>query len=104
MLDEFYPESEVMARGIGMWVAGFEFKIQEHLRKAKAGDRVAESKLCNRMGQLCRHHKDLTLFPESTLVALKEVANWLRSTGRKVDFSNPDPRFWITTRSGNPRW
>ena len=105
MFDEFYPKSETMAVGPGaMWVLGYEMKLREHLQNAKSGDREAESKLCNRLGQLRRHYKVLSGFPSGLLDVLKETAAFLRSTGRKVDLGNPDPRFWITTRSGGPRW
>jgi phage gp46-like protein len=78
-------------------------KINNHLQNAKLGDREAESRLCNRLGTLRRSIEIKDMSPDLQDV-IKEAAAWLRSTGRKIDFTNQDPALWITTRSGNPRF
>lgn len=101
--NEFYPHSETMSQP-GMWQIGLVLKIEEHLRNAKSGDALAESKLCNRIGQVRRHFPTPNTCPAGIMDAVKPAVDWLRSTGRKIDLQNNDPRMWISNRSGNPRW
>ena len=104
--NEFYPESEIMREcPHGMWQAGMVVKIDGHLKKARAGAREAESKLINRIGQLRRCVEHFTVLQYMLQDSVKEAVEWLRSTGRRVDFSAEDPRYWITARDGkSPRW
>ena len=105
-IDEFYPESTVMAaQPDGMWQLGLVMKLEEHLAKARRGNRLYESKLINRIGQLrrCTRHFDQLQTPLQDKV--KEAVTWIRSTGRTVNFDADDPRYWITARDGkSPRW
>lgn len=105
-VDEFYPKSAVMAaQPDGMWQLGLVMKMEEHLAKARRGDRLYESKLINRIGQLrrCVEHFDQLQTPLQDTV--REAVAWVRSTGRAVNLSVDDPRYWITARDGkSPRW
>jgi hypothetical protein len=101
-IDEFYPiDNDIKIYPVREM--GYIMKINNHLQMAKAGDREAESRLCNRLGQL-RRSMDFNNMSPDLQDAIKEAAAWLRTTGRKVDFSHNDPALWITTRSGNPRF
>jgi hypothetical protein len=101
-VDEFYPIDNNFSTS-PLREMGYIMRINENLRLAKAGDQVAESKLCNHLGTLRRSLEFKDMSPDLQDV-IKEAATWLRSTGRKVDFTNPDPALWITTRSGSPRF
>ena len=104
-LDEFYPVSQTMNSGSGMWMFGLVIKMRDHLEKAKAGDREAESKLINRLGQLRRNMESTESFTQDLQDQILASVVWLRSTGRKVDFANPNPGLWITARDGKtPRF
>jgi hypothetical protein len=101
-VEKFYPIDNDFSTS-PLREMGYIIRINENLRLAKAGDRVAESKLCNRIGTLRRSLEFKNISPDLQDV-IKEAVTWLRTTGRKVDFTNPDPALWITTRSGNPRF
>ena len=104
--DEFYPESTVMAaQPGGLWQLGMVYKIEGHLAKARMGDRLYESRLVNRIGQLrrCVDHFDQMM--PALQDKVREAVAWIRSTGRTVNFAADDPRYWITARDGkSPRW
>lgn len=106
MFDKFYPVSETIRNNAGeMWQVGLTIKIQDHLNTARQGDRERESRLINRLGQLRRNMSSPDDLSPDLRSVIKEAVSWLRSTGRKVDFSDPDPRFWVTARDGkSPRW
>ncbi len=46
----------------------------------------------------------MDLLSDDLLDIVKKSVVFLRSTGRKIDLGNKDPRYWITTRDGRPRW
>lgn len=104
--DELYPVSETMQNtGSPFWQIQMDAKLSGHLANAKNGDRNSESKLVNRLGQMRRNVPTLSLLNESLADTVKECVDWVRTTGRKVDFANQDPRYWITARDGKtPRW
>lgn len=104
-LDEFYPVSNAMTNfAEGMWQVGMIVKLADHLANAKKGNKESESKLCNRLGQLRRNVKFEGL-TEDLRLAIKEASDWLRSTGRSVDFRHTNPGMWITARDGRtPRF
>ena len=102
--DEFYPHSETMAAmPRGLWQIGMVVKLATHRANAERGDTEAESRLCNRVGQLRRWLKfdDMT---ENLRDELRESVAYLRRVGRIVNFKSEDPRAWISTRSGHHRW
>jgi len=100
-VEEFYPSYDFQQHPF--LEMALMFKIRRDIDLARKGDRTAESKLCNRIGSIRRSSKFEDLSPD-TQTAVKEAVEYLRSTGRKVDFSNPDPSLWISTRDGRPRW
>ena len=104
MFDQFYPVSQTMVQmPQGIWQIQMAAKLAGHRQNAASGSKDAESRLCNRLGQLARNveWKHLT-------DALREEVHlavvYLHSVGRTVDLGGPDPRVWITTRGGLPRW
>ena len=104
--DDFYPVSRTMQEAPhGLWQIGMACKIASHLANARRGDRLSESKLINRIGQLRRcvdHFDNLGLVLQDVV---KESIAWIRTTGRTVNFSADDPRYWVTARDGkSPRW
>jgi Asp-tRNA(Asn)/Glu-tRNA(Gln) amidotransferase A subunit family amidase len=101
-VDEFYPIDNDFSTS-PLREMGYIIRINENLRLAKAGDRVAESKLCNRIGTLRRSLEIKDMSPDLQN-AVKDAVAWLRATGRKIDFTHNDPAMWITTRDGNPRF
>lgn len=102
-IDKFYPISQTMKnKGFGVKISLLT-KLNGHLRNAKNGNCKAESKLCNRLGQIRRHFQWSEL-DDDLQSAVKESVEFLRSVGRNVDFKNEDPRYWITNRNKNPRW
>lgn len=103
--DEFYPISETMKSGNGIWMFGLVIKMRDHLKKAKTGDREAESRLINRLGQLHRNMESTESFTQDLQDQILASVVWLRSIGRKVNFGNPNPGLWITARNGKtPRF
>lgn len=105
-VDSFYPISQtVQACPGGMWQISMTVKITSHLADAKAGSRDAESRLINRVGQLRRNVENFGGLGYDLKDAVLAAVTWLRSVGRRVDFSNPDARYWVTARDGvSPRW
>ena len=101
--NEFYPHSGSIGT-TALWSIGFLLKIENHLRNAKNGNKEAESKLCNRIGQLRRHVASVEDLPEDLKRAVKESVDWLRSQGRVIKLGSADPREWISARGGTPRW
>lgn len=101
--NEFYPVCNSINTTI-FWPVGFLLKIEGHLTSAKNGNREAESKLCNRIGQLRRHISSVNDLPEDLQAAVKESVDWLRSQGRVIKLGSKDPREWISARGGMPRW
>lgn len=74
-------------------------KLADHLSNAKKGDRESESKLCNRLGQL-RRNITFDCLTDDLRITIKEACDWLRTTGRTVDFTQTNPGMWITSRDG----
>ncbi len=101
--NEFYPHSNSIHTS-ALWSIGFLLKIEGHLASAKNGNKEAESKLCNRIGQLRRHIASVEDLPEDLRAAVKESVDWLRNQGRVVKLGSADPREWISARGGTPRW
>lgn len=101
-LDLFYPISETMSSG-GIWEIGMVVKLAGHRQMAKSGDLERESRLVNRLGQLRRNCEYMDM-SNNLKEEINESVAYLRSVGRKVDFSKKNPAEWITTRKGNPRW
>ena len=97
----FYPVLNVKSPFTQM---GLMVKIRNHLHAARRGDRERESRLINRLGSLRRSSEAFNGLTLDLQAAVKDAVNYLRTTGRKVDFKNPDPALWITTRSGQARW
>jgi len=104
MKDKFYPESPKLRMGYFGHVIGFQSKIIGHMTAAIAGDLERESRLCNRVGQVRATFSHFQDVPLGVQDVMKEAIEYLKSVGRKVDFKNPDPSMWITTRDGRPRW
>lgn len=103
-LDSFYPISETMKNApTGMWQLGMVVKLETHLQNAKNGDRDAESRLVNRVGQI-RRNVPVENLTESLREVVGKTIAWLKTTGRVVDLKNPDPALWITQRCGAARW
>lgn len=105
-VDSFYPLSKTIQDCPGgMWQIGMVIKIEEHLTAAQAGDRVRESKLINRLGQIRRNVSSFNILNDNLKEVIVKSSIWLRSVGRNVDFKNEDPCYWITARDGkSPRW
>lgn len=103
-IDKFYPLSETLERGGFGATFSLQVKLINHLASAQAGDRDAESRLVNRVGQVRRQYVHFQDVPAALQGIIKESVTWLRSTGRQVNLAHPDPAMWITTRSGDPRW
>ena len=105
-LDYFYPVSEsILGCTDGMWQIAMSLKLSDHRQKAMAGDREAESRLINRLGQLRRCCHDLGSLSEPLQAEVRASAAWLRSVGRKVNFHNSNPAMWVSARDGkSPRW
>jgi hypothetical protein len=101
-IDKYYPLDDNL-NAYPLRQIGYIMRISANLHLAKTGDRVAESKLCNRLGSLRRSIEFQDMSPNLQDI-VKEAVDWLRTTSRKVDFTNPDPALWITTRSGSPRF
>jgi len=100
-VDEFYPiynlqESPLIELSLML-------KLKRDLEMAKKGNKLSESKLCNRIGSLRRSADFRDLNPDLQNL-LRESVDWLRSVGRKVNLGCDDPRQWISTRDGRPRW
>lgn len=102
MINEFYPITSWYSLESGEF--SWTVKVQVHLENAKNGDKVAESNLCNCLGQLRRSVEDMSTISSNVMDVVKEGVAYLRSVGRVVDFGNEDPRYWITRRGGGPRW
>ena len=101
-IDTFYPISETIQQAPnGLWTIGMFTKLETHLKNAMEGDRDAESKLVNRLGQLRRHYPTFAAIPANLQGSIKRSAEWLRTTGRKIDFKNENPALWITQRDGS---
>lgn len=103
-VDSFYPISDTMQSVSRFWEIGMVVKLADHRQRAKQGDRDAESRLCNRLGQLRRNVPTMKQMSPNLQEEIRESVQFLRSIGRRVDFMNPNPAYWITTRSGKPRW
>lgn len=102
--DEFYAPSSSIGKS-GVWEISMLLKISEHLEAARSGNRESESKLINRLGQVRRHITNFNNLSENLMEVFKEAVEWLRSTGRTVDFKAKDPGYWITARDGKtPRF
>lgn len=99
-LDEVYPAINMGNPFIQM---GLLLKIEDHLSAARQGNRDRESRLINRLGSMRRSGSFKNLVPDLQR-AVKEAIEFLRSKGRKVDFSNENPAMWITTRERRARW
>ena len=102
-LNSFYPLSETIKKS-ALWQVSMIIKIEGHLRNARNGDGEAESKLCNRIGQIRRHVKHVDHREPDLMGLVKESVDWLRSQGRKINLHSEDPREWISTRDGRSRW
>ena len=100
-VDMFYPILNLESPFTQM---GLMAKIRNHLHAARRGDRERESRLINRLGSLRRSSASFNGLTLDLQTAVKDAVKFLRSEGRKVDFKNPDPALWITTRSGQARW
>lgn len=103
MIEEFYPINENMKFSQGIWQMSAVMKLKRNLEAAKMGDIDAERRIMYRLGSI-RRSVDFKELDASLVETIKECATYLRSKGRKVDFSNKDPRYWITRRDGTPRW
>lgn len=104
MLDEFYPISSTMRSSpSGMWQVGMVVKLASHRQAAKNGDRLAESKLCNRIGQL-RRNVEWGALSTSLVDEIKASVEFLKTTGREINFASKNPKEWISGRGGAPRW
>lgn len=103
MIEEFYPINENMKLSQGIWQMSAVMKLKRNLEAAKKGDIDAERRIMYRLGSI-RRFVDFKELDASLVETIKECANYLRSMGRKVDFNNNDPRYWITKRDGSPRW
>lgn len=102
--NEFYPVSDTILNCPGgLWQLGMILKLEEHLRNAQRGSGEAESKLCNRIGQL-RRCVPFNVLTTNLQEKVGECIKWLRTTGRVLDLKNEDPRQWISNRNGGPRW
>jgi hypothetical protein len=99
MIDKFYPIIILTP----IKELGLILKLHEHLKNARSGDRLSESKLANRLGTTRRSGNFRELDTDLQFV-IKESVEFLRSTGRTIDLMNDDPRKWITQRDGKPRW
>jgi hypothetical protein len=107
MIDSFYPFSEnvkLAATGQTIGLAGLVLKLRNHMRNAQAGDRDAESRLVNRIGQIRRSVPQIGEIQPEVRDMLKECVVFLRSVGRSVKLDESDPARWITQRGGSPRW
>jgi hypothetical protein len=101
-VDRYYPIDDKL-KLYPLRQVGYIMRITANFGLAKAGDRDAESRLCNRLGSLRRSIEFSDMSP-NLQEAVKDTVEWLRSVGRKVDFKHNDPAMWITTRSGGPRF
>ena len=105
MKDKFYPPiPHFNDFNLGIMI-GLPLKLRGHLAAAKAGDRDRESRLINWLGRI-RVSADTKFndLPAELREAMKESCDWLRTQGRIVNFRDPDPARWVTTRDGQPRW
>lgn len=105
--DDFYPESNTVkdaAMGRTMAQLSLQLKLQNHLANARKGNRDSESRLVNRLGQIRRMVPSFKMLTPSIAGLVRASTTYLRTTGRTVDFTHPNPALWITTRSGKPRW
>lgn len=104
-VDFFYPFSKnINNMPQGMWQMDAAMRLRHNLTLAKKGDMEAERRIINRIGTIRRSVNSMQEINQDLLEVIKEAADYLRSTGRKVDLSNKDPRYWITRRDGSPRW
>lgn len=104
-IDKFYPKSFIFQFSGRFWEGKMIRKLSDHLTAAKEGDRVRESRLINRIGQIRRNVKDTSKLSTDMKSMIAESIEWLEKVGRKVDFKNPNPALWITARDGKtPRW
>lgn len=106
-IEKFYPVSKtIVTMPDGMWQVGATLRIRDHLKNAKSGIKESETRLCNKLGTIRRSigYSFKSISPD-LLTAIKESSDWLRTTGRNVDFASDDPRKWITARDGvSPRF
>jgi hypothetical protein len=98
MLDTFYPASDHLKDQYVAAILGMVFKLREHRLSGN------QSKLANRLGQLRRNVADFTSLPEDLQEEVKIAIFYLRSSGRTVNLGSADPREWISTTTGLPRW
>jgi hypothetical protein len=87
---------------------GYLIKIAGHLRAARLGDRDAESKLINRLGELraaFNSKEDFIRWAKQSQLdeVLPEAFHWLKSVGRVVNLSATDQSCWISCRGGFAR-
>ena len=97
-IDDFYPISTTFMNGGFGSVIGFRFKILGHTSSRNV------SKLANRIGQLRRMVPHFNQLPDALQEAVKEGIIVLREEGRVVDLKSEDPRYWVSSADGGPRW
>jgi hypothetical protein len=102
-IDLFYPISETIKTS-AIWQISMLVKLETHLQNAQNGNRLAESKLINRIGQIRRNVESFNSLNSDLQDVIKRSVEWLRTTGRTVDLKNENPALWITMRDGSPRW
>jgi hypothetical protein len=101
-IDDFYYVDKILLK-YPIREIDYMIKLKHYLQLAKIGDRNYESQLCNLLGTL-RRSIQLDILSPCLQTIIKQAVQWLQTTGRKIDFSNPDPALWITKRNGKPRF
>ena len=104
-LDKHYPVNDRFASNPqGIWQSALATILSVHLKMAKLGERDSEERLIDRLGEI---HRSVSpaFYTEELAEAINDVIDWLRSTGRVVNFAKLDPRHWVTERDGiQYRW
>lgn len=106
--DAFYKTGHIFdaaLRGQNGADLALVIEIAKLLEKSKAGDKDAESALCNKVGAARRSLETPEVATPLVKQMLKDSIDHLRGTGRKVNLKLENPALWITMRDGSsPRW
>lgn len=103
-VDTNYPFQYLMKDAIEDWQRSYTIKIKGSLLLAKKGDILFENELINYIGTIQRNRYGFEELNQELYGLIEEAIEFLKSVGRKINFNHKDPAYWISTRSGQPRW
>ena len=103
-VDTNYPFQYLMKDTIEDWEKSYTIKIKGSLLLAKKGDILFENELINYIGTIQRNRHGFEELNQELKHVIQEALEFLKSVGRSINLNHVDPAFWISTRSGQPRW